>query len=193
MLADGDIERLGEGEALVIDRWLPGEDALRARAAAEALFVAGQLRPAGIGRGDRRQLDPRIRGDEFMWLERDEVPSGMGTLLDAFEALRQDINQRAFAGLRSFEVQVACYSGGAGYARHRDAFRGEVNRRLTAICYLNPDWRADHGGTLRIWPPSGEALIAPILGRLVLFRADLLEHEVLPSLSPRYAVTAWFR
>lgn len=191
MLADGDIERLGEGEALIVDGWLAPDPALRARAAAEA--ISSRLRPAGVGRGASRQIDPRVRGDHFHWLEPEDGPPELLPLLDVFEALRVEINQLAFAGLRSFEVQVARYADGAGYARHRDAFSGDTNRRMTGICYLNPDWRPEHGGALRIWPPSGETIVAPILGRLVLFRADLLEHEVLPSFAPRYAVTAWFR
>ena len=33
--------------------------------------------------------------------------------------------------------------------------------------------------------------IAPLLGRLVIFRSDLIEHEVLPTASERVAITVW--
>lgn len=192
MLTEADITRIGEGEAAIVDGWLGEAEVAAARAAAEALYAAGRLAPARVGRGADRQLRPEIRGDAFLWVEPQDEAALSG-ILAAFEALRLEVNALAWAGLRGFEAQVARYGAGAGYARHLDAFRGDPNRRLTSICYLNPGWEPAQGGLLRIWPPSGEALVEPLAGRLVVFRADLLEHEVLPAHAPRYAVTAWYR
>ncbi|MCB0627245.1 MAG: 2OG-Fe(II) oxygenase, partial [Saprospiraceae bacterium] len=35
--------------------------------------------------------------------------------------------------------------------------------------------------------------ILPVGGRLVLFRSELLEHEVLPARRERYSLTGWLR
>lgn len=78
------------------------------------------------------------------------------------------------------------------YVRHRDAFVPSAaaaeqaasaqaacpsGRAVTVLYYLNPEWRAEHGGCLRVFRPSGCAGaaetsvdIAPMADRLVLFR-----------------------
>ncbi len=65
-------------------------------------------------------------------------------------------------------------------------------RLITAIAYLNPDWEPGAGGCLRLHVPPGPVDVAPRGGRVLLFRSDAVEHEVLPSHGPpRYAVTMW--
>jgi SM-20-related protein len=169
----------------------------RARALGEVLLVRGPaLRPAAMGRrGGRR--DPAARGDEIGWLdeagaaaEPDVVPL-LRLLDDLASALREDA--RLALGRR--EVQVARYpGGGARYERHRDAFRDAVGpaRRVTALLYLNPDWAPGHGGELRLHVPGGPVDVAPRLDRLVVFLSERVEHEVLPTRTPRLAVTAWY-
>jgi [Skp1-protein]-hydroxyproline N-acetylglucosaminyltransferase len=68
-------------------------------------------------------------------------------------------------------------------------------RKLTAILYLNHE---PIGGELRVYNPilgSGQTNsyvdIKPAYGRLVIFRSESVEHEVLPSFSPRIAITIW--
>lgn len=69
-------------------------------------------------------------------------------------------------------------------------------RQITALYYLNPNWEESMGGQLRVHIASGRgegkggALdagvrsggrmwdIDPVLDRLVLFRSDLVDHEV---------------
>jgi SM-20-related protein len=63
---------------------------------------------------------------------------------------------------------------------------------VTAILYLNPDWTEAAGGLLRLHLPSGPLDVAPLLDRLVVFRSEIVEHEVLPTHAPRWAVTAWY-
>lgn len=84
-------------------------------------------------------------------------------------------------------------------------------RRVTSILYLNEsDWDAAHGGALRVYHPQScsdntDALdgggadrdsnwvdVYPHGGRLVVFMAGAVEHEVLPAFAPRVALTAWF-
>lgn len=189
-LTDAEVRALGEGEPLVVDGFLA--ETAAPRAALDAMLRRGALRPAAIGRGADRRHVPALRGDHIAWLEEAEPP--LRALWGLFEGLRLRLNEDLWLGLRRFEVQVAAYPGqGEGYARHRDAFAGSRSRLATAIVYLNGGWQPEHGGCLRIFTEGGERDIAPLEGRLVLFLADRLEHEVLPCFAPRFAVTAWFR
>jgi hypothetical protein len=72
-------------------------------------------------------------------------------------------------------------------------------RKLTAILYLNPDWKAGDGGELRLYLDDdrdggggdGERCVdlSPAGGRLVLFWSDEIPHEVLPN-APHVVVVA---
>lgn len=188
-LDEDEIRALGAGRVVVRDGVL-GPLADEVRAALVALKEAGGLTPAAVGKA--RVYDDAIRGDRSAWLERGEPP--WGALWRWFDALRSEVNAAAWLGLRRFAVQLAWYPGtGAAYARHRDAFAGDRSRRMTAIVYLNPGWRPEHGGCLRVFEPDGPRDLEPLHDRLALFLSDALDHEVLPSAADRYAVTAWYR
>jgi SM-20-related protein len=187
---DREIVQLGEQGLFARDAFL-GEPQARALAeAAERLFQEGAFAPAGVSRGADRRLDTAIRGDEICWLAPDRFPD----VYAAFDRLRLELNEGAYLGLGRFDVQLARYPGdGEGYRRHRDTFTGGPgSRRLTAIWYLNPGWRPEHGGVLRLHLPSGPLDVEPRLDRLVVFRSEQVEHEVLPARAPRYAATAWY-
>ncbi|MBL8953858.1 MAG: 2OG-Fe(II) oxygenase [Myxococcaceae bacterium] len=173
-----EVEQLGERGFFVRDAFAPA-DLIEA-----ALKHAHTqpLTPAGIQRGAIKS--PDVRTDLTAWL--DDAP-----LTPAFEALRQELNHTAYLGLTRFDLQLARYEPGARYVRHRDAFPGSDNRRVTAIVYLNVAWRKEHGGLLRLHvePPVD---VEPVLNRLVVFLSDRVEHEVLPAHAPRLALTAWF-
>jgi len=51
----------------------------------------------------------------------------------------------------------------------------ELDRRLNVILFLNPEWRAEWGGALELWPPDmsrSERSIMPALNRCVIFATD---------------------
>ena len=173
------------------DGWFSREDSLGAiqtAASARQRVSSNQLSAAGFSRG--RTHDTAVRGDSSQWLKQTDADfSAMWAL---FEALRCELNRDAWLGLVRFDVQLAHYAGnGEAYGRHRDAFDGAESRRITAILYLNPEWNLDHGGQLRLHT-SRAIDVDPVLGRLVVFRSARVEHEVLASLAPRLAVTAWY-
>lgn len=172
------VEQLGERGWYMRDGFAGRAVALAALEHARGL----QLSPAAIRR--QRAQDTSVRSDHTTWL--DDSP-----LHPCFEALRLELNRTAYLGLTRFDVQLARYDAGGHYARHFDAFPGSDNRRVTAIVYLNPDWVPAHGGQLRLHvePPHD---VEPLLDRLVVFSSERVEHEVLPSFAPRFAVTAWF-
>ena len=98
---------------------------------------------------------------------------------------------------------LAAYPPGAHYQRHFDSYGGrDIPRYVTVLLYLG--WRPRSGGELKVYPPipSGTEgktarpdgptrLIEPQPGRLCVFFAQEVEHEVLPSAGERYALTLW--
>ena len=96
-------------------------------------------------------------------------------------------------------------SAGARYVPHLDndpddpgSADGEPgsrarDRAVTAILYLNPDWKEAHGGCLRVRleDDKGEVDVAPAWGRIVLFDCRRIVHEVRPTDAGRWALTAW--
>jgi SM-20-related protein len=181
-----DAERLGSEGYVITDGFLgvPLARAVRAEA------VAVPLARAGIRRS--HQLDDGVRTDEIAWLTADETQGALREAVERFEALRAVVNEQAWLGLRAFDLQLARYQPGARYVRHRDAFPGDDNRRLTAIVYLNEGWVAEHGGELELFTPQGPVRVEPVLDRLVVFRSELIEHQVLEARAERWALTAWY-
>jgi hypothetical protein len=82
--------------------------------------------------------------------------------------------------------------GAACFPLHHDTDATLDTRRLTALFYLNPDWRAEHGGQLVLYPfPGKHVVIEPRNDRLVLFSAPDMLHRVLPSSAERVCFTMW--
>lgn len=187
ILTDEQIEQLGAPGWFMADGLLGSELALRLRREAEAV----PLKAAGVRRGADHRLDSSVRGDAIAWLSRDEATGAFVEAVGRFEALMQELNERAYVGLRRFELQLARYEAGGHYAKHLDAFPGDDNRRITAIVYLNPSWTPADGGLLRV---HGEVPrdVEPVLDRLVVFRSELVAHEVLTSHATRWALAAWY-
>ena len=170
---------------------------------AQLMDATGRLRVAGMG-GALRWEQRASRGDRMLWVPggaaNTTARGGLRTLLDGFEALRAQLAAAMpELGLtQRTSVQIACYPGsGERYVRHFDAIRGRDDhgeqRRITALYYTNHAWCEAHGGALRlIAGGSGEHVdVAPLLDRLAIFRSEIVEHEVLPTFAPRYAVTCW--
>lgn len=190
-LTDAEVEALGTRGYFLRDGFLGAELTAATRAQAGELGAAGVLQPAGIRRGGDHQLNTAIRGDRITWLSEGDVRGPLRDVWTRFDALKDAINQAAWMGLRRFDLQLAHYAPGAHYDRHRDAFPGDDNRRVTAIVYLNPDWKPEHGGRLRLYAPE-PVDVEPVADRLVVFLSEKLEHEVLTSHADRYTATAWF-
>jgi SM-20-related protein len=191
-LSDAEIISLGEGAAVVRDDALPEPLLLAARRMLERAEQEARITPALLGQS--RQHQPDLRGDWTCWLEDLPDQPDVAALWLWLDMLREEVRQTARLPLRRFSVQLARYPGdGAQYVRHRDALPGDPNRRLTAVIYLNADWREPDGGMLRVWEPTGVRDIAPLAGRLVLFLSEKLHHAVLPTHAPRLAMTAWYR
>ena len=161
---------------------------------ARELDAAGKFRAAGIGRDAHRALQRAIRGDRIAWLDEADAASAAGCALQALSTLRVALNATLYLGLFSFEGHYAIYPRGALYRRHRDRFQGDDTRVLSSVLYLNQDWTASEGGSLRIHlDDEGWRDVPPVGGTLVCFLSERFEHEVMPATRERLALTGWFR
>lgn len=187
VFAAHEVAALAEGRALVRDDLFSASEA---RALAEHVHTL-EARLAHAAVGHERLHTLAVRGDRTCWLDRAEhgPASHLWSVVDAVaRALRTD----CYMGALEAEVQLSLHPPGSLYLRHKDVFAGRSRRRATLIVYLNPDWRPEHGGALRLFEPQGPRDVEPMLGRVLLFLSDRLEHEVLPVFAPRWAATAWF-
>ena len=153
-----------------------------------------EFSPAGVGRAQDQMRNNLIRRDEIHWLEADD-PAERGWL-DWIEQLRVYLNRRLFLGLFSYEGHFAHYAPGAFYRKHFDAFKGEGNRVLTVVLYLNWGWQPDDGGEMLIYREDGTepfVRIVPEMGRMAVFLSEVFPHEVLPAKRDRYSIAGWFR
>lgn len=159
-----------------------------------ALYEEYEFFRAEIGRGAERAHNADVRRDKIAWIEAESPYSNHW--LEWTQALRIYLNRRLFMGLFSFESHFAFYRPGDFYLTHMDAFRGQSNRMLSVVAYLNDDWGAELGGELVIYHPETHvevARVAPTLGTLVAFLSEEFPHEVKPALRTRYSVAGWFR
>ena len=147
---------------------------------------------AGIGRESGHQLNQFIRSDEICWINGDSEAGS--AWLEWTKALQIFLNRRLFLGLFSFESHFAHYAPGAFYKKHLDAFKGESNRRLSLVFYLNPGWLPEDGGELRLYTgQQNHTQVVPGYGTLVTFLSEDFPHEVLAARRDRYSIAGWFR
>lgn len=150
-----------------------------------------QFHRAGIGRQQHFGLEGSVRRDEICWING-ESAAGLAWL--AWTAsLQRWLNRELLLGLFSFESHFAHYGPGDFYRRHVDAFKGEANRILSVVAYLNPAWQPGDGGELLLYTTAGPIAVAPRLGTLVVFLSEEFPHEVLPAAGDRYSIAGWFR
>jgi SM-20-related protein len=105
--------------------------------------------------------------------------------------LIQFLNRALFLSLKDVEVHQTVYPIGSYYKRHLDQFKKDDARKLSVILYLNKNWTEENGGQLRIYTNDQYFDVLPIAGRLVCFRSDALEHEVMPATRERLSITGW--
>jgi SM-20-related protein len=150
-----------------------------------------QFKKAGIGNNDNKQINEGIRGDYIQWIDRATAPDPLLNYLSKLKDLINAVNQGLFLSLKDYEVHLTNYPTGSYYKRHLDQFKKDDHRKLSVICYLNKDWKAEEGGQLRIYDQDKALDVLPLAGRFVCFRSDMLEHEVLPATRPRLSLTGW--
>lgn len=166
---------------------------------------------ARVGRGDDLTLNDFVRTDEISWITNDSEASN--AWIEWTSSLQLYLNRHLFLGLFSFESHFSHYSEGSFYKRHKDAFKGEGNRVLSVVVYLNENWLDDDGGELVIYNNRLAATVTsnnctmvdgntimqehkitvkPSFGSVVVFLSEKFPHEVLPAKRDRYAIAGWY-
>jgi [Skp1-protein]-hydroxyproline N-acetylglucosaminyltransferase len=180
-----------------------------------------RLRPART-QADSAQLQsllgssiPTVRGDKSCFLSQQqtnfaEAHPQLHTLLSSLETTIRDSGLLMEFSHTSVQLAVYPGDGTSGYTRHCDrsgnTCRSETatatataastrhERIISCIYYLTPnDWTEEDGGHLRLFTNDNDYYdILPHSNRMVVFRSDRVEHQVLPSLKRnRMALTIW--
>lgn len=188
-------DRVADGLAdhgyAVIDQFL-SQDEVDALLQLEEFQSEGTgFKKAGIGNSKSLQIQEAIRGDYIQWLDRKNSPTAAQMYLKRLDELMTFLNKALFLSLKDVEAHMTVYPAGSFYKRHLDQFKQDDHRKLSVICYLNGDWKEEHGGQLRMYLSDRALDVLPIAGRLVIFRSDQIEHEVLPATRSRLSITGW--
>lgn len=149
-----------------------------------------QLKKAGIGSSGEFKLDASVRGDFIYWLERandQKLEPFYGLIDELIDAFRK----YCYLSLSGSEFHIAKYPADSFYKKHLDQFNNRSNRMITVLLYLNENWKSGDGGELKIYGKDQEFLVEPVARRLLLFKSDKVEHEVLTTRVSRYSLTGW--
>ena len=160
-----------------------------------ASLLDSDMQQAGVGRKYDHQIVLDTRRDCIQWIDG-ESPT-REAFLTVMEALRVTLNRALLLGLFDYEAHFARYYENGFYEKHLDAFKGQSNRVLSTVLYLNDDWVDGNGGELVIFDehnPQLELLrIAPKKGRFVVFLSEDFYHQVNVSKTTRHSIAGWFR
>ncbi|PHR46218.1 MAG: 2OG-Fe(II) oxygenase [Fluviicola sp.] len=185
------MDTLSQFDYVVMDNFLSFEVLSNLKSYFSQKENQDKLDKAAIGATGDSKVINEIRGDYTYWLDksRDEQDLWLFEVLDEVKSM---INRFCFLSLSDYEFHLALYPEGSFYKKHLDQFKGRNNRMISMIIYLNENWHNGDGGELKIYPEGKEEnIIAPLENRCILFRSDVLYHEVLPTNKPRKSVTGW--
>lgn len=195
-VAERVLDGLAERGFAVVEDAFPAAFLDDLAAEAGAAWSEGDYRRAGVGRGADRV--PEIRGDHILWLDPAAPTALQARYRAALDHLREGVRRQLYLPVHEVEAHFAVYPPGSFYRRHLDQFLHTPDRLVSCLLYLNPGWRPEDGGQLRLYHPApngGEAHldVLPEHGTFVSFLSDHVEHEVLPTARPRASLAAWLR
>ncbi|EPC4054931.1 2OG-Fe(II) oxygenase [Vibrio parahaemolyticus] len=156
--------------------------------------IPDNWKKARIGRNDDVTRIESIRSDKIQWL-KPAMGQPIANYLNKMEEIRQEVNRHFFLGLFEYEAHFAKYEKGDFYQKHLDCFKGNENRRLTTVFYMNESWSEEDAGELVVYDLNDKeiATIPPRGGRLLVFLSEQFPHEVLPTNAQRFSIAGWFR
>jgi SM-20-related protein len=186
------VSQLGDRGWAVIEDFVPAEVISALREEAGQYLTEERFREAGVGRGAELAVRDTVRSDRVYWLDPEALTPAQTPYWESVESIRSLLNRELFLSLVSFEAHYSVYPPGAFYKKHVDRFKTSDERMISSSLYLNPDWREQDGGQLRLYDEVGHVDVVPRAGVLVLFRSDTVPHEVLPASRTRLSLTGWF-
>jgi SM-20-related protein len=186
-IADG----LADKQYAIVDNFLKEEEVDAVLSEDYFQHYQQYFKKAGIGKQANVQINEAIRGDYISWVDPQTALPSTQVYLSRLQDLIQFLNRALFLSLKDAEVHQTVYPVGSYYKRHLDQFKKDDARKLSVILYLNKNWKEENGGQLRIYTDDQSVDVLPMAGRLVCFRSDALEHEVLPATRERLSITGW--
>lgn len=152
------------------------------------------MQQAGIGNRAVIQ-DPlqKLRGDKIYWLDKKNRSTEQLEFLDMIDQLVDYLNRTCYTGINAYEFHYAFYETGSFYARHKDQFKNDTDRKYSLVSYLNDDWLDTDGGQLVVYPDAAILKIQPAIRKAVFFQSNELEHEVIVATRPRLSITGWLK
>lgn len=185
------VDALSDNHYVILDDFLEKSQANQLREIFEKRLEQEKLKKAGIGESESKIINDSIRGDKIYWLDTNTNSELERNFLNKIEDVMSILNRYCFLSLSDYEFHYAHYKPGTFYKRHLDQFKGKKNRLISSVFYMNKNWKQDDAGQLRIYKENSHIDIEPIFNRLVLFKSDVVEHEVLKTFVHRYSITGW--
>lgn len=189
-LFDKAVDALSHDGYFIWDHFVDSDSVSMLRNCIFEHYEEGNFKKAGIGKQVLFQVDKGIRGDYIKWIDKKNSHPAVKSYLEQIESFMQYLNQTCFLGLKDFESHFAHYPEGTFYKKHVDRFQQNAHRVISFVLYLNENWQPADAGELKIYLEDKEETVAPLGGRLALFRSEM-EHEVLLSNASRYSITGW--
>jgi len=184
------MDRLAEDDFVIVDDFISEELFSQIMEFFHEMEESDKLKKAGIGSQDDFQVKAEIRGDFIYWLDEDR-DTQLSLFFGMIDELKGKLKRFCYLSLSGSEFHIAKYPAGSFYHRHLDQFHERTNRQITVLIYLNKNWQKGDGGELVIYKNGEEIKVDPVAKRLLLFKSDVIEHEVLKTNIPRYSLTGW--
>ena len=184
------MDQLAEQDYVIVDNFISEELYRHIMQFFSNAEQTHKLKKAGIGAQQDFQLKAEVRGDFIFWLD-EERDQELSEFYDLKNELVTSLKRYCYLSLGGSEFHIAKYPIGTHYHRHLDQFNERTNRQITVLIYLNDNWKKGDGGELVIYKDTDEIVVAPIAKRLLLFKSDTIEHEVLTTNITRYSLTGW--
>ena len=186
----------------VVDHSLPTATLELLRLQMVSLRSGGGLRQHRFGFKSDANAKPQLYTKPHIF-EAELDDSAVGQIAPELAPALQEIDlqsaaRKAFpwlnltSGEGTSTVKLQSNEGGGCFPHHYDNAGPPSKRKLTALFYLNPNWKPADGGELLISPWLAPCVrVPPVHGRLALFLSDTMLHRVLPCHSQRYCFTIW--
>ena len=184
------MDQLAEQDYVIVDDFISDEMFEKLMSFFQEAEENDKLKKAGIGAQQDFQLKAEVRGDFIYWLD-EERDKELSFFFDLKDDLVESLKRFCFLSLSGSEFHIAKYPVGTFYHKHLDQFNESSNRKITVLLYLNKNWKKGDGGELVIYKDGQKIVVEPMAKRLLLFKSDTIEHEVLKTNVPRYSLTGW--
>lgn len=185
------IHDLGEKGYAWIDNFLPESQYLEIKSYIHQLYDEQKMRTGAVGKDADEKILKEVRGDLIKWVDFNLPGSVNKYFLPQLNSLIKFIRRECYIGVNDFECHFTLYPKGSFYKKHIDCFKGNNNRLISFVFYLNENWISEQGGQLRVYDKDVIVDVDPTGGRLVLFLSEEIEHEVLPTFKERLSITGW--